>query len=170
MGMMEAVTTVFSKYADFSGRARRSEYWYFTLFNLIVSLVLALLGNLVGGQNGQFSTILSSLYSLAVLIPGLAVSWRRLHDVGKSGGYYFIGLIPLVGIILLIVWFCRDSVPGYNQYGSNPKGDGNIRINPAGDYVFLYCPQCGSNLRLVRGEGTVLVKCPRCGNSFNAKT
>ena len=174
MGMMEAVRSVFTQYAVFSGRARRSEFWYFTLFNLLVSFVLALVGNLIGGRNVQVGSILCSLYSLATFVPGLAVCWRRLHDIGKSGGYYFIGLIPIVGIILLIVWFCQDSVPGYNEYGPNPKGVGNIRKNMtgefAGDYVFLRCPQCGSNLRLSRGAGTVLVRCPNCGRTFNAST
>ena len=173
MGMMEAVKSVFSQYATFSGRARRSEYWYFVLFNLLVSFALAFVGNLIGGRNGQFGRTLSSLYTLAVFVPGLAVCWRRLHDIGKSGGYYFIVLIPLVGWILLIVWLCQDSVPGSNQCGPNPKGVGNVRGYADGniqDYVFLDCPQCGSNLRLARGAGNVIVRCPNCGSTFNANT
>ena len=122
MGFVEAIKHVFSNYANFSGRARRSEYWYWTLFTVIVSLVLGLLGGTSGDSSSvSGGSILSSIFSLAVLVPGLAVCWRRLHDIGKSGGYYFLVLIPLVGAIILFVWFCRDSDPGTNQYGPNPK-------------------------------------------------
>lgn len=110
MTFMEAVKHVFTNYAKFSGRARRSEYWYFCLFNIVVSGIL-----------GYLLPSISGIYSLAVLIPGLAVSWRRLHDIGKAGGWYFICLVPLVGWILLLVWMCKDSQPGENQYGPNPK-------------------------------------------------
>lgn len=122
MSFGEAVSSVFRNYATFSGRARRSEYWYFTLFNVLVMFVFSLLTAIVG--DSAFSSILkilNGLYSLAVIIPGLAVCWRRLHDIGKSGGYYFIVLVPIVGFILLIVWFCQDSQPGVNMYGPNPK-------------------------------------------------
>ncbi|MBR4040066.1 MAG: DUF805 domain-containing protein [Clostridia bacterium] len=114
MSFMEAVTTCFAKYADFSGRARRSEYWYFTLFNFAVSFVLSLI---LGEGN-----FISSIYALATLVPGLAVCWRRLHDIGKAGGWYFIAFVPVVGWILAIIWYCRDSEPGTNAYGPNPKG------------------------------------------------
>ena len=118
MSFMEAVKSVFSKYATFSGRARRSEYWYFALFNFIISLVLSILFNVSGLK---FFQILSSLWSLAVLIPGLAVGVRRLHDINKPGPWILIALIPIVGWILLIVWYCKDSDPGENDYGPNPK-------------------------------------------------
>lgn len=118
MSFMEAVKSVFSKYATFSGRARRSEYWYFTLFNFIISLVLSILFNASGLK---FFQILSSLWSLAVLVPGLAVAVRRLHDIGKPGPWILIALVPIVGWILLIVWYCKDSDPGENDYGPNPK-------------------------------------------------
>lgn len=110
MTFIEAVKHVFTNYAKFSGRARRSEYWYFFLFNFVVSLLLSYILPAVSG-----------VYSLAVLIPSLALSWRRLHDIGKAGGWYFICLVPLVGWILLLVWLCKDSQPGENQYGPNPK-------------------------------------------------
>ena len=110
---MEAVKTCFSKYADFSGRARRREYWYFTLFNMIVSCVLAIL-------LGEDSS-LDAAYSLVTLIPGLAVSWRRMHDIGKSGLWNLIAFVPVVGWIFMLIWNCRDSQPGYNDYGPNPK-------------------------------------------------
>ncbi len=122
MSFTEAVTSVFSNYANFSGRARRSEYWYFTLFNLIVSAVLGILLNLTAGSFlGNIVRATEIVYSLAVLVPSLAVVWRRLHDIGKSGAWYFIGLVPIVGFILLLVWFCKDSQPEVNQYGPCPK-------------------------------------------------
>ena len=119
IGFGEAIQSVFSKYATFSGRARRSEYWYFVLLQVIVTAVLN--GLYSATESVAFSAILV-LFDLALLVPSLAVCWRRLHDIGKSGGYYFFILIPLVGWILLLVWMCQDSQPGANQYGPNPKG------------------------------------------------
>ena len=105
-----------NQYADFSGRARRTEYWMFTLVNCVIALVL---GFVVGGTGLDF---ISWIYSLAILIPSLAVCIRRLHDIGKSGWWYLICFIPLVGTIILLIWFCTDSQPGDNQWGPNPKG------------------------------------------------
>ncbi|MCF0138062.1 MAG: DUF805 domain-containing protein [Oscillospiraceae bacterium] len=118
MTFKQSVKSVFSNYATFKGRARRSEYWYFFVFTLLVDTVLYVLGE--STQLGLFSTV-SSLFALAVLVPNLAVTWRRLHDIGKSGANFFFCLIPLVGWILLLVWLCKDSQPGENQYGPNPK-------------------------------------------------
>lgn len=122
MTFKEAVYNVFSNYTNFSGRARRSEYWYFTLFNIIVSMVLSLLMRLTAGSFmfGLFRLV-EVVFSLAVLIPGLAVAWRRLHDIGRSGAWYLLILVPFVGVIILIVWLCRDSQPDANQYGPCPK-------------------------------------------------
>lgn len=114
MGFMEAVKTCFTKYATFSGRARRSEYWYFCLFNAIAALVMKVLSLAI-------DLPLDTIYSVAVFIPGLAVIVRRLHDIGKSGWFYLIGLIPLVGWILLLVWFCKAGDCGDNAYGPDPK-------------------------------------------------
>ena len=191
MSMMEAVKNVFQNYATFSGRARRSEYWYFCLFNLLVSLgisVLVGIGTAVGGEKlGTVIGALSYIYALAVFIPGLAVCWRRLHDTGRSGGYYFMGLIPLVGVILLIVWLCQDSQPGDTQYGPNPKGMGGYGFTPNysnpysgdpgvrqappmnGGYSFVYCSNCGTQMRLPTGSGRVRVRCPRCGAETDAQ-
>mgnify|MGYP003460229328 CR=1 FL=1 len=113
---------VLKKYAVFGGRARRSEYWYFVLFNLIISIVLAI----VDGMLGSFSTergvgLLEGIYSLAVLIPGIAVSVRRLHDTNRSGWWLLIVFVPLIGVIVLFVYMVQDSQPGENQYGPNPK-------------------------------------------------
>ena len=118
MSFSDAIKSVLSNYANFSGRARRSEYWYFVLLNIIVSVVLGVLAQILG----PIATLLSGVWSLAVLVPGLALVWRRLHDIGKSGIWILIALVPLVGEILLLVWFCKDSQPGENQYGPNPKG------------------------------------------------
>ena len=113
------LNVVLNHYADFNGRARRSEYWYFTLVNACIGVVLALLQQITGWN---LFGVLSGLVNLALLVPGLALCWRRLHDIGKPGTWYLICLIPLVGVILLVVWFCQDSQPGDNQFGPNPKG------------------------------------------------
>jgi len=107
---------VLKKYAVFSGRARRKEYWMFVLFNVIISVVLSFVEGLVGSAG-----VIGILYSLAVLVPGLAVSVRRLHDTGRSGWWVLINLIPLVGLIVFIVFAAQDSQAGENQYGPNPK-------------------------------------------------
>ncbi|MFZ0484890.1 MAG: DUF805 domain-containing protein [Desulfobacterales bacterium] len=107
---------VLKKYAVFSGRARRKEYWLFVLFNLIITFVLGFVEELAGGPG-----VVGMLYSLAVLIPGIAVSVRRLHDTSRSGWWLFIGLIPLIGAFVLLVFVIQDGKPGQNQYGANPK-------------------------------------------------
>lgn len=113
---------VLKKYAVFSGRARRKEFWYFTLFNVIVSIVLAAVDAAIGTLNTDSGIgLLSGIYSLAVIIPSIAVSVRRLHDIGRSGWWVLIGLIPLVGAIVLLIFNVQDSQPGENQYGPNPK-------------------------------------------------
>lgn len=109
--------TVLKKYAVFSGRARRKEYWIFFFFNVIIASVLGFIEGLAGGPG-----VLGSLYSLAVLIPGIAVSVRRLHDTNRSGWWLLIGLVPLIGTIVLLVFMVQDGQPGENQYGPNPKG------------------------------------------------
>ncbi len=121
MSFKEAVQSVFSKYAVFEGRARRSEYWYFVLFNSIVSLVLSLIGQMIGGDGSSFQSGLTGVYSLAVLVPSIAVSVRRLHDVGKAGTWYLINFVPIIGWIVFIVFAAKDSDPGENQYGPCPK-------------------------------------------------
>jgi len=107
---------VLKKYAVFNGRARRKEYWMFFLFNLIIFLVIGFVEGLFGSPG-----IIGVLYSLAILIPGIAVSVRRLHDTGRSGWWLLIGFIPLLGVIVLLVFMVLDSKPGENQYGANPK-------------------------------------------------
>ncbi len=118
---MDAVRTCFNKYADFSGRARRKEYWCFVAFNILVQAVLSFVGGMIFGSDSSMASSLTGIYSLAVLVPGLAVAWRRLHDVDKSGAFYFIGLIPVIGWIILLVQMCKDSQPGDNRFGPSPK-------------------------------------------------
>ena len=113
---------VLKQYADFSGRARRKEYWMFVLFNMIFTIVAMILDNVLGiAMGGIGYGPLYGLYALAMLIPGLAVAVRRLHDVGKSGWMILIALIPLIGSIWLLVLMVTDSNAGENQYGQNPK-------------------------------------------------
>jgi uncharacterized membrane protein YhaH (DUF805 family) len=113
---------VIRQYADFSGKARRKEYWIFVLFNMIFAFVAMILDNVLGLTAGELPYgVFYFLYVLAVLIPGLAVAVRRLHDVGKSGWMILIALIPIIGAIWLLVLMVTDSNPGENQYGPNPK-------------------------------------------------
>lgn len=107
---------VLKKYAVFSGRARRTEYWMFVLFNVIIAVVLGIIEVIVGGPG-----VLGALYSLAVLIPSIAVAVRRLHDTNRTGWWLLIGFIPVIGAIVLIIFMLLDSEPGDNQYGANPK-------------------------------------------------
>jgi len=117
-------------YADFKGRARRKEYWFFALFNIIIMVIATILDKALGLDftmgSGQYAVSMGYGYiyiiaALIHLIPGLAVSVRRLHDVGKSGWMYFIVLIPLVGPIWLLVLMFTDSADGENKWGPNPK-------------------------------------------------
>jgi len=116
---------VLQNYATFSGRARRSEYWYFVLFNFIFSVLAVMIGIAVGASIGAAGFVaiylIYLIYQIAILIPSLAVIVRRLHDVGKSGWYFFISFIPLVGIVWLIVLLVTEGEPYDNQYGANPK-------------------------------------------------
>jgi len=112
---------VLKKYAVFSGRARRKEYWMFVLFNAIFAIVASVLDSVLFGTAIEGYGPLYAIYGLAVLVPGWAVSVRRLHDVGKSGWFMFIVLIPIIGAIWILILDCRDSQPGENQYGPNPK-------------------------------------------------
>ena len=117
MGFIEALESVVVKnYANFSGRARRSEYWYFVLANFIFGAVTGMLSIEIPEV-----MYLVWIIGVALLIPSLAVCVRRLHDIGKSGWWYLIGLIPYIGAIVLVVFFVKDSQPGENKWGANPK-------------------------------------------------
>jgi uncharacterized membrane protein YhaH (DUF805 family) len=114
--------TVLKKYAVFSGRAQRAEYWYFVLFNLIFSFVLGAVDGVLGTTTATGVQILRLIYTLAVMIPSVAVGVRRLHDIGRSGWWLLLVLVPVIGLIALTVFFVFDSQPEANEYGPNPKG------------------------------------------------
>ncbi|MEO6155645.1 MAG: DUF805 domain-containing protein [Thermomonas sp.] len=119
---MEWYLKVLKNYVGFSGRARRKEYWMFTLFNIIAAVIAMILDNVLGlNFQGMGYGPIYALYGLAVLLPGLAVSIRRLHDTDRSGWWLLLGLIPLIGAIILIVWLATDGTAGDNRFGSNPK-------------------------------------------------
>lgn len=143
MSFFEAVKTALSKYAVFSGRARRKEYWYFILFKILVDFIIGFLGAVM--QKPMAMSVLSIAFSLAFLLPSISVAVRRLHDTGRSGWWYLFGLpgsvlvgiarahitesysvylalVSLVFIIPVFIWLCTDSQPGTNRFGPNPKG------------------------------------------------
>lgn len=128
MSFADSIRTCFSKYATFSGRARRSEYWWFYLFYILCTIVLEFI--VIAARNG-----LPFILLLGVILPSLAAMVRRLHDTGRSGWWFWIGVIPIVGAIILIVFLCQNSQPGTNQYGPSPKEAGG----PSG----YYTPQAG---------------------------
>jgi uncharacterized membrane protein YhaH (DUF805 family) len=115
MALPDAVRSVLTQYATFTGRARRSEYWWFALAYAVTYFVAALIDGALG------TTLFTVVVGLALLVPSLAVAVRRLHDIGKSGWWLLIGLVPLVGSIIVLVFACQDSQPGTNQYGPSPK-------------------------------------------------
>jgi len=114
-------TGVLRKYVDFSGRARRAEYWFFVLVNALISIAIQIVEAIFGISSGGGVGILSGLYGLAVLLPSLAVACRRLHDTNRSGWWLLIALIPIIGVIVLIIFAVQDSDEGTNKYGPNPK-------------------------------------------------
>ena len=124
MSFADSVRTCLSKYVTFSGRARRSEFWWFTLFLIILYVVAAIIDAAIG------NSLVVILVALAFLLPSLAVTMRRLHDTGRSGWWILIGLIPFIGGIILLVFECMDGQPGPNSYGPSPKD-----VNPGGGYV-----------------------------------
>ncbi len=118
MSFTEAVKSGFDNYVNFDGRASRSAYWYWVLFAILASIV----GNILDAAIG--ASIFSILIGLALFLPGLAVAVRRLHDTGRSGWWILIGLIPIIGFIVLIVFLVQDSDAGDNEYGPLPPDKG----------------------------------------------
>ncbi|MGL5324217.1 MAG: DUF805 domain-containing protein [Aeromonas sp.] len=108
--------SVLKQYAVFSGRARRTEYWMFVLCNVIVMLLLGMVDKLIGGDN----ELISSIYSLAVLLPSLAVAARRLHDTDRSAWWLLLGLIPIIGTLVLIYFMVCNGQQGPNRFGDDP--------------------------------------------------
>ncbi|MCK0126296.1 DUF805 domain-containing protein [Gelidibacter sp. F2691] len=142
MDFQTAVRTCFQKYVTFSGRAARSEYWWYTLFIIVASIVLGLVDGTIFGWGELFSP-LSDLFSLATLLPSLAVTSRRLHDYDKSAWWMLLILIPIIGWIVLIYWMCQKGTDGPNQYGNDPLG-GAIDHHDDGDYATSSIPPSGS--------------------------
>ena len=111
------------KYATFAGRAQRAEYWYFVLFYILIFCGLSVIDGITGSFNDEAGIgLLGGILTLALLIPSIAVSVRRLHDTGRSGWWLLIAFIPLIGAIVLLVFTVQDSAAGDNSYGPNPKG------------------------------------------------
>ncbi len=112
---MQWFLAVLKNYATFTGRARRQEYWMYVLFVFIISIALAIVDAVLG------TAVLGLIFTLAILVPSIAVCARRLHDTGRSGWWQLIQLIPLIGFIVLLIFLVQDSNPGENAYGANPK-------------------------------------------------
>lgn len=185
MNLKEAVVSAFKNYANFKGRARRSEYWYFSLFSLIVIVLALILGAIIDNIAQELTGIglgIIVLYGVATIVPNLSVTCRRLHDVGKSGAYVFFFLLPIVGEILVWVWSFQDGQPWTNQYGPDPKGRNMTPFGMPGTPGYGYpgygyvpenhtstekdnpskpqkkCSNCGATI-----DGEV-VFCPICGH------
>ena len=129
MNFVEAVKSGYANYVNFSGRSQRSAYWWWTLFQVVVALVIALLeggGSFSRGDGAmQFAVvggIFSTIWTLVNLLPGIAVSVRRMHDVDRSGWWLLIAFVPLIGAIVLLVWFCSRGTSGSNRFGPDPLG------------------------------------------------
>jgi uncharacterized membrane protein YhaH (DUF805 family) len=116
MNFGQAIKTCLNKYATFSGRATRSEYWYFFLFLVIVNIVASVLDSTIFGD----MPVLYLIATLALLVPSIAAGVRRLHDTDKAGWWLLAGLIPVIGTIVLIVFFCQRGSVGTNQFGPDP--------------------------------------------------
>ena len=129
MGFGQAVSTCLSKYVDFSGRACRSEYWYWTLFAFLVSIA----GNFVGMTVD--SLIAGVVLQLALLLPGLAAFARRMHDIDKSGWWFFLNFVPIIGFIVILIWLVKRGTDGPNRFGDDPFGsatsEGDTAAQPA---------------------------------------
>lgn len=125
MDFSTAIKTVFSKYVEFSGRARPAEFWYWVVFSLIASIALTIVESVLFGIGG--STPFSSLFSLVIFLPSLAVAIRRLHDTDHSGWFYLLVFIPIVGWIILIVFYATEGTTGPNRFGADPLAGSDDR-------------------------------------------
>lgn len=139
----QSIRTCLSKYATFSGRAQRSEFWWFILFVWLVSIALSIVDSTLFGTTVVTDTgfsastntpIFSGIFSLAMLLPNLAVGARRLHDTNRSGWWLLIGLIPLIGFIVLIVFFATQGTRGANRFGPDPLGHAGSGDGDGGDF------------------------------------
>lgn len=127
MGFVDAVKTVLSKYVTFSGRARRSEFWWFVLFALGVGVILSIIDGALFGYDefGSANGVFSAIFSLAIFLPYIAVGVRRLHDKDMSGWWYLLVLIPIIGFLVLLFFFVQKGTDGENRFGPDPiEGSG----------------------------------------------
>ena len=113
---MNGYLATLKKYADFNGRARRTEYWLFVLFSMVIAMVLGVVDYVLGTPG-----IIGLIFALAILIPSIAVGVRRLHDTDRNGWWLLIAFIPIIGTIALLIFLLLDGTPGDNRFGSNPK-------------------------------------------------
>ena len=122
MSMVDAYKAMWKNYAKFSGRARRSEYWWVILAQTLISTAFSLI-NMAAGDSvlGAVAMVVISVYGLATLIPMISLAVRRLHDIEKSGWWYLLSCIPCIGAIILIVFFCKEGTAGSNRYDDDPK-------------------------------------------------
>lgn len=133
---MEWMLMPLKRYAEFSGRSRRKEYWMFTLFQILVLIVMGVLVGITGGFDESGASTLGSamlvimglIYLGLFLIPGIAVTVRRFHDQDKSGWFYLLSFIPYVGGLIMLVFMCLEGTQGPNQYGPDPKGYGDADV------------------------------------------
>lgn len=139
MGFTEAVRSVFSNYATFAGRARRAEYWWFFLFSLLGNIAAGILDGMFFGFDAVVEpgeamyfapSVIGAIFSLAVFLPSLAVTVRRLHDTGRSGWWMLIILIPLIGFFVLLYWLVKPGDAGKNDYGHDPIMSGGSPVSP----------------------------------------
>lgn len=126
MNFTEAIASAFQNYFNFQTRSRRSEYWYFTLFVVLVSFATALADLLMLGFAADEVGPLNGIFSLVTIIPSLAVSVRRLHDIDRSGLFLLLALIPIIGWIVLIYWACQPGTSGHNRFGDDPVKAGAV--------------------------------------------
>jgi uncharacterized membrane protein YhaH (DUF805 family) len=138
VGPVEAIQSGFQNYANFSGRAARPAYWWWVLFSIVVSLLAAVVDVVLGSSiitaaDTRGVGIVGTIVGLALLLPGLAVLVRRLHDTDRSGWWFFITLIPILGAIVLLVFLAMPGTPGDNRYGPSPSTDLDAasRVRPA---------------------------------------
>jgi len=117
MNFGQAITSGLKNYANFQGRSSRSAFWYFALFNVLVGLAFQIMS---GGDSSNFFGLLGGLASLALLLPSIAIGVRRLHDLDRSGWFILLALIPFIGGIILIVYYCQPSTAGANRFGEGP--------------------------------------------------
>lgn len=120
MNFSEAIQSGFNNYVNFNGRAQRSAFWYWILFVWLAGIVASILDMAVFGSDSIYP--LSSIFTLGTILPNLAVGARRLHDTGRSGWWQLLWFLPIIGFIILLIWFIQQGEAGTNTYGPNPLG------------------------------------------------